>query len=181
VPRVKSGDTRAKIQQVALELFADQGVQNTSLRAIADRLGVTKPALYYHFRSRDDLVASLFQPLIDDLDAYVAEQESLPSVDPRELLESYFDLTYRHRGVIQLVLRDVSLLSRHNLAELFFDWRTRLMALLVGPDPDLSGRTRAMVAMGGLSDCAVMFEEVDQAELRSAAVDAACATLGVTT
>ena len=43
------GDTRTRIQQVALELFAEQGYDKTSLREIAGRLDVTKAALYYHF------------------------------------------------------------------------------------------------------------------------------------
>ena len=41
----RRGDTRARIQQVALELFAEQGYERTSLREIAERLGVTKAAL----------------------------------------------------------------------------------------------------------------------------------------
>ena len=43
-------DTRARIQRVALELFAEQGYDKTSLREIAERLDVTKAALYYHFK-----------------------------------------------------------------------------------------------------------------------------------
>src|SRR5215475_13717231 len=47
------GDTRERIQSIALELFAEQGYEKTSLREIAERLGVTKAALYYHFRSKE--------------------------------------------------------------------------------------------------------------------------------
>src|SRR5580704_12464879 len=50
----RRGDTRARIQQVALELFAEQGYDKTSLREIAERLDVTKAALYYHFKSKED-------------------------------------------------------------------------------------------------------------------------------
>ena len=38
-------DTRARIQQVAVELFTEHGYEGTSLREIAERLGVTKAAL----------------------------------------------------------------------------------------------------------------------------------------
>jgi AcrR family transcriptional regulator len=54
----RRGDTRARIQQVALELFAAQGYERTSLREVAERLGVTKAALYYHFKSKEDIVCS---------------------------------------------------------------------------------------------------------------------------
>src|ERR1039457_770640 len=50
------GDTRQRIQAVALELFAEQGYEKTSLREIAERLGVTKAALYYHFKSKEAIV-----------------------------------------------------------------------------------------------------------------------------
>src|SRR5437016_2198147 len=54
-------DTRQRIQSVALELFAGQGYDKTSLREIAERLGVTKAALYYHFKSKEDIVTSLVE------------------------------------------------------------------------------------------------------------------------
>ena len=53
------------------------------------------------------------------------------------------------------------------------------MTLLVGPDPSLAAQTHAIVAIGGIADCTVMFPHVPAEELRVAAVDAACATLGL--
>src|SRR5262245_41798982 len=63
-------DTRSRVQKVALELFAEQGYEKTSLREIAERLGVTKAALYYHFRSKEDIVHSF-------TDDYFAEHDAL--------------------------------------------------------------------------------------------------------
>ena len=57
------GNTRQRIQDVALELFAEQGYEKTSLREIAERLEVTKAALYYHFKTKEDIVISLFEDL----------------------------------------------------------------------------------------------------------------------
>ena len=88
----KPGGTRERIQRVARELFAEKGVQRTSLQDIASRLGITKPALYYHFSSREDLVRSILQPLMDEGERFVAEHESHGSATPRELL------THRRRG-----------------------------------------------------------------------------------
>ena len=66
-------ETRQRIQDVARELFTQKGVQRTSLQDIATRLGITKPALYYHFSSREELVRSILQPLIDEWENFVAE------------------------------------------------------------------------------------------------------------
>jgi AcrR family transcriptional regulator len=65
-----SGDTRERILSVANELFIEQGYEGTSLREIADRLDITKAALYYHFRSKDEILQTLLAPfdtLIDEL------------------------------------------------------------------------------------------------------------------
>lgn len=178
MPRQRTGDTRARIQQVALELFSERGLQQTSLRDIADRLGVTKPALYYHFASREDLVNSLVQPMIEDFEAYAAEQQEAAPVETRELLGSYFDLAHKHRVLIQLAIRDLSVLQELKLAVRFIEWRQQLTELLIGASPPLADQVRAMVAIGGLSDCAVMIDHVPVDELRTAAVDAAYDSLG---
>src|SRR6516165_5426796 len=75
----RRGDTRARIQQVALELFAEQGYERTSLREIAERLGVTKAALYYHFKSKEDIVHSFTEDYFTRLDAVIAWGREQPA------------------------------------------------------------------------------------------------------
>ena len=164
---------------MALKLFATQAYDKTSLREIADRPGLTKPALYYHLSSKETLLSSLVQPHIDDIEALLTRDEAAGTVDPRDLLESYFDVTFRHREVSLLVVRELSTLAVLDLGERVIDWRRRTMTLLVGPEPNLAAQTRAIVAIGGLADCTVMFPHVPAEEVRVAAVDAACAALGL--
>lgn len=52
-------ETKAEAQSVALALFITKGFEATSLREIAERLGISKAALYYHFKSKDDIVKSI--------------------------------------------------------------------------------------------------------------------------
>ena len=51
--------TRDRILDVALDLFIEKGYDKTSLREIAERLGFTKAALYYHFESKADILMAL--------------------------------------------------------------------------------------------------------------------------
>jgi AcrR family transcriptional regulator len=60
---VTKADTRERILDVALDLFTEQGFDGTSLREIAERLNVTKAALYYHFESKDDILLALHMRL----------------------------------------------------------------------------------------------------------------------
>lgn len=55
--------TKERILDVALELFIEKGYEGTSLREIAEELGVTKAALYYHYASKDDILMALHMRL----------------------------------------------------------------------------------------------------------------------
>ena len=182
MPRARTTETADRIRAVAVALIAEKGIAQVSLREIAERVGISKPALYYHFASREDLVRSLFQPLVDDVSALLEDFESgrWPGdvTDRRALLGAYFDVTYRHRDITKMVMQDPSVLADLNLAAAVTDWGRRLTMLLFGPAPTLAQRTRATIAVGGLGDCTVMFTDVPAAELKTAVLDAVCATLG---
>src|SRR6201996_4547393 len=104
-------DTRVRIQHVARESFASQGVQRTSLQDIADRLGITQPALDYHFASREGLVRSIVQPLIDEGERFIAKHERTRDATPRALLEGYFDYHFAHRRDLVVVVAELTTLA----------------------------------------------------------------------
>ena len=61
--------TRERIVAAAARLFYNEGIRAASVDAIAEKAGVTKKTLYYHFRSKDDLIAAYLesrdQPTLD--------------------------------------------------------------------------------------------------------------------
>ncbi len=61
----RGASTKERILDAALDLFTEKGFDGTSLREIAERLGVTKAALYYHFASKDDILMALHMRLHD--------------------------------------------------------------------------------------------------------------------
>jgi AcrR family transcriptional regulator len=165
-------DTREEVKAVALELFSRRGFEQTSLREIAEQLGITKAALYYHFASKRDLLSALITPMIDDLRSFL---DQAATQDPRAVLEGYFDMCLRHRRVLVGLLRDVQVLTEMDLVATMIQWRTRLDVLLVGPEP--ADRVRAVVALGGLQDCVILFAADDADAIRTQAVDAALRAL----
>ena len=102
-------DTRARIQQIAVELFTEHGYEGTSLREIAERLGVTKAALYYHFRSKEDIIQSLVEDYQGQIDALIdlARSEPRTAETRREILdryvEIYMDPKYRDQDVNDII------------------------------------------------------------------------------
>jgi AcrR family transcriptional regulator len=57
---------------LAAELFATHGYRSTSLELVAERLGVTRQALYYHFRNKGEILAALFEEMMTRLETAVA-------------------------------------------------------------------------------------------------------------
>lgn len=69
--RRRGAETRARAQQVALRLFTEQGYEATSLRQIAEELGINKASLYYHFDGKEAIVQSLLEQRGDEVEELV--------------------------------------------------------------------------------------------------------------
>lgn len=67
--RGRPGYDRAQILQVAVTLFIEQGYDATSVAQLADRLGLTKSALYHHFDSKEELLAVALEQALGGLEA----------------------------------------------------------------------------------------------------------------
>lgn len=87
----RTRDTRERIHTVALELFLSQGFAKTTMQDIADQLALTKAALYYHFPTKRDLIRSVVQPAMADINDFLTEMRRL-GAPRRELLERFFDI-----------------------------------------------------------------------------------------
>lgn len=74
--------TREEIKAVARRQMAERGATALSLRAIAAEMGLTAPALYRYYASRDDLITALIVDAFDALGAVVqAARDSRPPDD----------------------------------------------------------------------------------------------------
>lgn len=65
---VTAEQTRQRIIDAALELFAERTYAGTTMRDITDQLSLTKAAVYYHFDSKDALLDAILSPLTSSLD-----------------------------------------------------------------------------------------------------------------
>src|SRR5258708_1380074 len=147
-------DTRARIQQVAVELFTEHGYEGTSLREIAERLDVTKAALYYHFKSKEDIIRSLVEDYRGQMDDLVSWARAQPRTAQthREILTRYMSVVAERDQVFRMLHQNQAALNAMadvirslKMAPLF------LVDLLTEPDAPLRDRVRATMAIGGLS------------------------------
>ena len=179
-------DTKARIRAVAMELFTAQGYEQTSLREIADRVGMTKASLYYHYPSKQALLLALVQPLVDDWRWAVEYAESLTHEpdNVRAVLGQFLDVMLRHRSACALFMRDVPAV----LATIQPIWAevitlaNRLHTWLAGPDPTDVDKIRAVAAaeaLGTALNPLPLLADVSPAVLRGTLLDAAASVLGL--
>ncbi|SRR6266566_2297550 len=67
VEEVAEGERRQHIVRAARDLFGQHGYAAVSLSDIAERVGVTKAALYHHFRTKDELYAEMMVDILDSV------------------------------------------------------------------------------------------------------------------
>jgi AcrR family transcriptional regulator len=172
----RHGDTRARIQRVALELFAEQGYDKTSLREIAERLDVTKAALYYHFKSKEDIVRSLAEDYFGEMDALIAWAKTQPRTPDvrREILSRYVRIVADGSDVFRMLHHNQaamnSLAAGKQRGEVFKERMTGLVEALTEPGAGMQERLRATMLLGGVSVGWMFFAEqvADRENLRAA-------------
>src|SRR6266540_1858521 len=170
---------RARIQEVALSLFIEEGYDKTSLREIAERLGVTKAALYYHFPTKEDIVTSL----IEDRARLLAELIEWGRAQPRtqetrqEVVRRYSDLLMdgRHFKIMQFFERNQTSVKNLASGETMRGRMVEMMDLLSSPDEAHAVQLRRSLAIFALHASWFVFRERpgNAEERREAALEVA--------
>ncbi len=162
--------TRQRILDAALELFAGQGYQRTSVREIAERVGVTKAAVHYHFPRKVDLMLFLSEPVWRDFETAVADAERDPR--PRwELLTRWLDVMLRHRVLIRMLTHDPSMLLQEDTYLRVLTLAGKAIRLIAGPDPTLTDKVRAAQSLAMLGDPLIYYPDVPAEQIRVEILD----------
>ena len=83
-----AGNTKERILETALELFAQSGYLGTSMSDIAGELGITKGALYKHYTSKQEILSSIVERM-NKKDYERAEEYEMPEAEPDGFAEAY--------------------------------------------------------------------------------------------
>ncbi|MEV0226965.1 helix-turn-helix domain-containing protein [Streptomyces sp. NPDC050704] len=145
----RRGDTRQRIQDVAIELFAEQGYEKTSLREIAERLDVTKAALYYHFKTKEDILISLFQDLTRPMDDMIEWAKGQPRTlrTKQELLSRYSEALADATPLFRFMQENQATVRELSVGETFKDRMLAMMNLIREPDAPLTDQVRCVSAL----------------------------------
>src|SRR5215469_9555618 len=69
---VRGADTRRRLIETAIEVFATHGYDGTSTRLLAERAGVNLPAIQYHFGSKEGLYRAVVEHIVQRNEAQMA-------------------------------------------------------------------------------------------------------------
>lgn len=175
--------TRSRLLSTALKLFSEHGVEGTSLQMIADELGVTKAAVYYHFNTKDEITEAVAQPALRELqeilDEAAAQRSRGAQID--HALAGFVDLVVRHRALVALFNSDPGVVRAiDRTLEGAENLKRRMLNLLVGPDADVSARLSVDVLLAGLALAGGALDntDIDDDTLRERLVDIGRRLLG---
>ena len=179
-------DTRSHVQKVALELFAEQGYEKTSLREIAGRLGVILPPSTTTSSPRENIVHSFTDDYFAELDALLdwAKNQSRGEENRREILDRYVSVVLASNEVFRFLEQNrASVQSMEAGKERFARVRVRLdspVDVLVGAEAPLRDRVRATTAVLSVgATCIFFLQQVDDREkLRAIVLEMATDLIG---
>ncbi len=175
-------NTRARILAEAVELFAVNGFASTSTRELAEHMGFTKAALYYHFRTKDDLLAALVEPIADQIAGLAETPRRDGDAGRRDLLAGYLDLVAAHRRLMRVLYQDPAVGRNEEVKAIARRGYEPLVEALCVPGQDpVTARTRVRAALGSIHAALAddTLNEKDQPIARAAALTAACGALGI--
>lgn len=196
-----ASDTRKRILRVSTELFSVHGFHDTSLREIAERVGVSKPAVLYHFPGKADILGALVEPMLRDLVAAISRAAAAAPEEPASdgpdgtggtdvpggpagaggtgaadrirwaAIEGVLDTWLSHRHLLRLNLQDMAVATPGPAFARLREAMLRANALVAGAGPGFAERVRAAQAIAMLSDPVVLFADAPVPELRAAVLD----------
>jgi len=180
VSRPESG-TRERILVVARDLFGAHTYGATSMRQIAEGVGITKASLYHHFPGKAEILARLVDPPIDELQQTIDAAARLTGLANRQrrLLQGCLEVMLRHRETMALLLKDASIHGDQTVRtmERVVAFSRQAVTVLAGPRPTRRQRIRAAQAFAAATDPISQFPDLPTELLQTELLQGALALL----
>ncbi|MGH3588018.1 MAG: TetR/AcrR family transcriptional regulator, partial [Pseudonocardia sp.] len=159
--------TRDRILGAAEQLFVEHGYHATTLQEIADRVGITKPALYHHFTSKAEILGSLLDPMTTELEQALGDAVAQDgTVAVREhLMTGWVDVFLRYRGTVLALMRELPSVPTSVFARLLRVLE-RAVDAAAGPDAGPAERVALAQAISAITDPVALLPDLSDDVLR---------------
>ncbi|MFI1289282.1 TetR/AcrR family transcriptional regulator [Streptomyces sp. NPDC020792] len=173
----RRGNTRQRIQDVALELFAEQGYEKTSLREIAERLDVTKAALYYHFKTKEEILVSLFESLTRPMEELIEWGRRQPHTleTKQEIVRRYDQALADAAPLFRFMQENQATVRELRIGDAFKDRMRGLRDIIIDPGANMADQVRCVSAIFTLHAGMFVMQDIegDPEERRKAVLEVA--------
>jgi AcrR family transcriptional regulator len=133
------GSLKAKILDVAEELFSEQGYAATSIRQIAEQAGVNPALVHYYFENKRNLLETVMERVLEPLAKAIARMDADQHASPQQIAGLIISMAARHPNIPRLMIREV-ILPGAEMQNLFIE---KLAPQLGGALPALLEREKA--------------------------------------
>lgn len=161
-----------RVLEAALGLFAEHGISGTSLKMIADALGVTKAAVYHQYNAKDDIVLAIAGMVIAGLEAALSEADAERSRARKRdvLIERLIDLAVARRNMAGILQQDPVMLRFFRESERFRQVMERVELVLMGGVSTPRGKVNAAIVNTAIAGAAMhpLTHDLDDEFLRAA-------------
>lgn len=106
-------DVRETILQESARLFVDRGYHGLAMRELAEAVGVSKAALYYHYKDKEDLFMAVLTSNLDRIEQVINEARKAPTTRLRieQMVQAIFRRAPEQRAMIRLASQEMDHLS----------------------------------------------------------------------
>ena len=160
-----------RILDAALGLFSEHGVSGTSLQMIADAVGVAKAAIYYRFKTKDEIIIAVTASQLAKLEDALEHAEAAENRTQARslLLERVIDMAVEQRQTVRILQFDpviVRFLGEHQPFQQFLG---RLYGALLGDDARRESRLRIVMLSGAIGSAVMhpLVADVDDETLKA--------------
>lgn len=150
-------DTKERILETALELFAQNGYLGTSMNDIAGRLGFTKATLYKHYTSKQEILDRIVERM-NRMDYARAEEYEMPETEPDDFAEAYM-----HKPVQKIRAYSMAQFD-HWTKDPFSSNFRKMLTLEQYRDPKLAQLYHDYLAGGPLEYMAAIFRKLTDSD-----------------
>ena len=146
-------NTKEKILEEALKLFARSGYMGTSMNDIASQLGVTKAALYKHYSSKQEILDSIVERM-NQMDRERSKEYKMPEGEMEEVIEGYKNIA------LEKIKQYTKVQFLHWTEEEFSSCFRKMLTLEQYRSPEMSKLYQKYLAKGPLQYMETIFSGI---------------------
>ena len=150
---MKEKNTKEKILEEALKLFAQSGYMGTSMNDIASQLGVTKAALYKHYSSKQEILDSIVERM-NQMDRERSKEYKMPEGEMEEVIEGYKNIA------LEKIKQYTKVQFLHWTEEEFSSCFRKMLTLEQYRSPEMSKLYQKYLAKGPLQYMETIFSGI---------------------